>query len=176
MRIVFTLAALAFGPVSVVAQQTSVPPIDDPSVYAMFFNFHHNLSLAVDAKKAKNAASGAQLESAVARLLRVRQDELAKVRVVSDKFVSDLAKWQSDLKTYVDQVRGQKKSPDPASLSQFDQRKQQLLSNALAQLGSMLSANSWTGLHAYINNDYRLNISQVSFPAVPIKPPGTSKP
>src|SRR5216684_5896194 len=116
MRSGIIVLALALSGLSVAGQQASVPPAEDPSVYTMFFNFHHNLSLAVDAKKAKNTTAGAQFEAGVARLLRVRQDDLAKVRVVSDRFVFNLAKWQSDLKTYIDQVRSQKKAPDPASL------------------------------------------------------------
>ena|SRR5690348_2499451 len=161
MRTTLISIAFAISGIPLGAQQSTTPPADDQSVYAMFFNFHHNISLAVDAKKAKNSAAGAQFENGVAHLLRVRQDELAKVRVVSDRFISDLAKWQDDLKKYIDQTRSQKKAPDPANLAQFDQRKQRLFMVALAQLGNTLSPTSWAALHSYINDDYRLHISQV---------------
>src|SRR5437868_4418481 len=98
MRIGLIGIAVVISGILLRGQQPIVPPVDDPSVYTMFFGFHHNLSSAVDAKKAMNSAAGAQMEKAVAQLLRVRQDELVKVRVVSDQFVAGLAKWQSDLK------------------------------------------------------------------------------
>ncbi len=157
-------------------QSSSIPPPDDPSVYHLFFNFHHNLSLNIDSKKLKDPAGGAQFEKSVARLLRVRFEDLAKARSVSDQYVAGRAQWQSDLKAYIDQVRARKQQPDPAMLSQFEQRKQQLLNSALFKLGSIVDADSWAGLRAFINDQCRLGITTVQFKGVPVPPSDTPKP
>ena len=105
------------------------------------------------------------MEKGVVRLLKIDQQELQKVTVIAQGFVRDLAKWQDDLKSYVDQARSKSQQPDPATLRQFDQRKAQVIDAAVRQLSATLSPGSWAGLHDYINREHRLHTFEVQLPS-----------
>src|SRR5258706_3582315 len=138
------------------AQRSGSPlPSEDPRLYLMFFRFQDSLSSTIHTKKAQDPEAGAKAEKGVARLLKVNQNELQKVTDISHQFVTDLAKWQDDLKSYVDQTRSNAHQPDQVVLRQFDQRKQQLIGAAVRQLSTTLSPAGWAGLHAYINDEHR---------------------
>ena len=71
--------------------------------------------------------------------------------------MTDLAKWQADLKSYVDTTRSKKEQLDPAILRQFDQSKLDLINAAVHQMNATLTPVSWAGIHAYINDEHRLH-------------------
>ena len=173
-----TLAAAALAlllPLHAQESGAHLPP-EDPMLYQLFFGFHEGLNTAIQNKKAQNLESGTRSEKGFANKLRIKQDEIQTVTNVSHRFVTDLAAWQSDLKSYVDRVRSQKQEPDPAVLQQFNQRKRQLIDEAVRQIRTTLSPASWTGLHAYINDEHRLHTTMTEFNSTPISAPVTAKP
>jgi hypothetical protein len=170
-RIIIILAVLVLLP-PLEAQQYGQPlPTEDPRLYQVFLHFHDNVSSAIQTKKGQDPDGGGKAEKGFAHMLRIKEEELSKVTAIAHGFATDIAKWQSDLKAYVDQVRSQKKQPDPAVLLQFDQRKLQLINAAVLQLTTTLSPASWTGLHGYINEEHRLHTSVLAFESTPNVPP-----
>ncbi len=162
IRIIFLGVGLILLPL--LAQRSGAPlPLEDPRLYQVFFQFHDGVSSAIQTKKAQNMESGRKNEKGFASKLRIKHDDLQKVTDVAHGFVTDLAKWQDDLKSYVDKVRSQKQEPDPAVLQQFDQRKLQLIEAAVEQISTSVSSASWVGLHGYINDEHRLHTSIIEF-------------
>jgi hypothetical protein len=154
-------ASLLF-PILLRGAQPGFPlPPDDPRLYQFFFTFQDGLASLVDGKKVRDVVGGTKTEGAVARYLGINQTELAKLNAISHSFVLDLAKLQSDLKTYVDQMRSQNQQPDAGKLRDFDLKKQQLISTAVQQLSTSLSPAGWSGIHSYINNVHRLHTAVV---------------
>jgi hypothetical protein len=160
-RFIWIVGIAAFFLIRLSAQQ-KLPP-DDPRLYLMFFDFHNSLMLAVENKKAKDPEGGARTEKAVAQVLKVQLSELQKVTDTAHAFVGDRAKWQNDLKSYVDATRARNQEPDTVMLAQFGQQRQELIANAVQQLRTGLSPAGWTGLQSYINNEYRRHISVAEF-------------
>ena len=156
MALGLTLLVPAFG------QQSGSPlPPEDPRLYLLFFQFHDKVSSAIQSKKTQDSVAGGKAEQAFAQKLRVKQQDLQKVTNISHQFVTDLGKWEEDLRSFVERIRSQKQEPDGASLAQFDLRKRQLIDSAVHQMSTTLSAASWTGLHGYINDEHRLHTSVV---------------
>ena len=149
-----------------VAQQAEgrLPP-DDSNLYQMFFTFHDDMNTFVQNSKAEDPVRGAKLEAAVARRLNIRQDELSRVAAVTHAAVLSLTQWRSDLKSYAAQARAKNQKQDQVTFQQFEQRRQQLISDAVRQLSSTVSTASWSGLRSFINSEYRLHIA--------VKRPGT---
>ncbi len=153
------------------AQATSsVLPPNDQALYMSFFKFHHSLSVSVEGRKALDAGRGVRYERSVAHKLRVRDDEQAKLAAISHQYVADLTKWQDELTAYVISVRSRQQPPQSAVLGQFDQRRQHMLTTALTAAGNVLTPNSWAGLRAFINGEFRMNVMRVPLPAVSAKP------
>lgn len=159
------LAFAICGFVPLAAQQS--PPPDDPGLLVMFFHFHSGLSSALDDKKTQDPSGGAKAEKAVAHTLKVQVSDLPQIAAVTHGFVADLDKLQKDLKAYVDESRGNKHEPDPVTLKQFAQKKQELIDAALRDLRTRLSTESWIGLHSYVNDGFRSHVRSVDFGTKP---------
>jgi len=94
--------------------------------------------------------------------LLVRQNELAKLKVIARSLDADLKVWQAGLKSYVDATRGQKQQPNEAALSQLDRQKEQLLSAAVQRMQRELTPESWAGLRVFVNGEYRSRVHVVT--------------
>ena len=145
-------------------------PAEDPRLYQVFLQFQDDVNSALQAKKGQDPTAGAKAEAGFAHMLRIRHEELPKVNTVAHTFVTDLTKWQKDLKAYVDEARSQNREPDPAILVRFDKTRLQLINSAILQISTSLSSTSWMGLHGYINDQHRLHTSIMEFKASPGAP------
>jgi hypothetical protein len=166
---VWTMVALtAVSFVHINAQSAgSTLPREDPNLYLMFFDFHYNLSLALEQKKANDFKAGANAEKAVAQFLKVKPTELYKVTEISRGVMAGLARANTDLKAFVDQARAGGREPDSATLQTYDQHRANLIETAVNQLKEDLSSESWNGLHAYINEQHRLHTRLLEFKPEP---------
>jgi len=86
---------LAFG-----QQKPSAPQPEDPELYFAFFRAHS----AVDQQmQASAAAVAATLAASTASLYQISPTDLPKLTTEARTFMSDLAAWESPLRTYVAQ-------------------------------------------------------------------------
>lgn len=75
---------------------------------------------------------------------------------MSRSFVTALAQLDSDRKNYTQEAISQHQRPEPARLQAFDLQRRQLTDDTVQRLISSLPAESWKGLHSFINNQFRM--------------------
>lgn len=169
VRFLFCTALLASMPLG--AQPGTVVPPDDPRLYQAFLDFHHEFSNMIRSRKATRSTDGAKLERGLARKVRVKPEEFEKVTAIAEEFVKQRTNWQEELKAYVADARSRNEERCAAALREFDQRRTQLIDNAVERLKTTLSPESWAGLHAYINDEHRLHVRVFEFKPAPAANP-----
>ena len=153
----------------------TVPPPDHPEVYFSFFYFHDDFSRWLEGRLAAYPVRASTLTQGAAKMLRVDQTELATISSVSRSVVAQLSALHAEVKAYSDQARANRLALDPATLQQFQARRQQLIAAGVQQLTTTLTSAGWSGLHAYINDVHRQGMRRLSPPPAlppPPRPPG----
>lgn len=137
------------------------PGVDSHVVFGMFFRHHHGLTEQTGQLALARPAEAPKLTEGLARLLRIREDEQAKVALISKAAISDLDRIGKAARTYAETLRpGAQPLNDPVG-RQFALERAQVLNRAIGELRSQLSEGSWKGLQSYINDELRLQIVKV---------------
>ena len=137
------------------------PGVDSHVVFGMFFRHHHSLTEQTGQLALARPAEAPKLTEGLARLLRIREDEQAKVALISKAAISDLDRIGKAARTYAETLRpGAQPLNDPVG-RQFALERAQVLNRAIGELRSQLSEGSWKGLQSYINDELRLQIVKV---------------
>jgi hypothetical protein len=125
----------------------------------MFFAFYDRLISEVENSKTQDPSAGAKMQKGTARLLKLNESDLAPVTGIARRFNSAFAQSENDRKSYEAQINSQSQPVYPAKLQGFIQQRQRLTDNAIQQLISSLPPASWTALHSFINDNFRLHTS-----------------
>jgi hypothetical protein len=115
----------------------------------------------VQEKKTRDPLVGAKVEKGIARDYGISVDDLQKVTTVAHSLAADLTSGESDVKSQVEQARSRGDRPEPESMRQLRDRRQQLIEAARQRLSTDLPPGSWAALHAYFNNVHRQNVTVV---------------
>lgn len=140
-------------------RKTALLPPDDPYLYQSFLHFHDGLSAVLQEKRAKDPVLGARVERGVARDYGIKLEDLQKVTDTAHALTADLASWQSEVKSQVEQARSKNERADPETMRMLYEKRRQLVEAARQRLSTDLSPESWAALHAYINNVHRQHVT-----------------
>jgi hypothetical protein len=141
------------------AQQPAASPfqVDSAEVYIAFFRFQDDFSNWLDQRKANVTAQAAQgLDTATAAHFSVDPADLGKLRGVTTSVMANFKNIDRDMFAYVTGRVQHELLPESGVMDQFAKRRAQAALDGAAQLQQVLSSNSWSGIHNYINNIHRL--------------------
>ena len=134
---------------------------DSPELYKSFFYTHDSLSTFVEQKVAAEPSAKSRLDDGAAKTLRVNQEDLSKISVVSRKVVADLKKIDDDERAHLNQRAKLDLGGDPALMKTFANRRLATVSDGMDNLNKTLPPDSWTGLRKFINERHRQDLRVV---------------
>ena len=128
-------------------------PADHHDVYNAFFQYHVSWQKSAVVQAKGKTSSLNQSATDFAKFVHVDTKEIGIVSGVSGNVADRLNVLSVARSAY---LASHSDKPSPHDLDQFEIRRQRIILSGVSELSKRLKPSSWNGLHAYVNQDYRL--------------------